>query len=76
MLEAAALSLERRGDPVVIARHGEIVVRAPRFPKNVEVLSMADKRRVLFISENAPFPADRRVLNESRTALAPPAGRS
>jgi glycosyltransferase involved in cell wall biosynthesis len=27
-------------------------------------------RRVLFISENAPFPADRRVLNEARTAVA------
>jgi glycosyltransferase involved in cell wall biosynthesis len=31
---------------------------------------MADPRRILFISENAPFPADRRVLNEARTALA------
>jgi glycosyltransferase involved in cell wall biosynthesis len=29
-----------------------------------------ERRRVLFISENAPFPADRRVLNEARTAMA------
>jgi glycosyltransferase involved in cell wall biosynthesis len=27
-------------------------------------------RSVLFVSENAPFPADRRVLNEARTARA------
>jgi glycosyltransferase involved in cell wall biosynthesis len=31
---------------------------------------MSTPRRVLFISENAPFPADRRVLNEARTAVA------
>ena len=31
---------------------------------------MAEPRRVLFISENAPVPADRRVWNEARTLTA------